>query len=558
MPEGTGTPVAAAPAPAAPSAPSTPSTPATPSASPTPAAPSSVEQTPPAAPPAAAAPVVTDAGTETPIADAPKVPVRSDFSDDAKGIEDFLKARNAYEEANGEIPELVTGDEVTVEKTPEEIAAEEKAKADAEAGKSEEEKAADAAKLEEAKGPETPEALSKLMDATPELKALMEADPKVKGALFAMARQNAQAAPVLKLIPNEAAAKFALETSNEFVGLKTSFTLSDTPEKMRDAASQFIEQFAIVDDKGQPVLDSAGHPTYGEDLGLFTSEIKARDNGARMDGLRERIAAGKYATEEGRDNDEQLLAAYEFIAAAEAADPDELDKPDTSGMTPEAKAYFDKKDAELKAEKERLGLKDKDMNAKQKSAARESFDLKYRETFGANTGRFLGNYLKQKAEAGIAIPQYLLTMTDPKTGVSVFAQQAFQRLNQKLSKTPDVRAHSATLQMNAINDQGLAARLEYSQARIDEYLPGIIDSILEEAGVSLVKESQDKIEARTTKQAGARVEPSGGGPIIPKGASEKQVYEQAKKNVLAKNPNVDGSELMRLALIERDRLETQR
>lgn len=499
----------------------------------------------------------------TPAADAPVTtvttpePKQADFDGD---IEKFLRAHTAWEDAQGNQPELVTGDEVPVaadaadtpaEKTPEEIAAEADAAADKEATPD---------KPAEVEAP-TPEALAALIDADPETKAFIESKPELKGKLFQMARQNAKAAPILDLIPNVEAAKFAVDNANQFVGLKTAFQLSDSPEKMKEAAGQFLEQFQIMDDKGSPVLDAKGQPTYGDDLPLFVNEIKSRDNAVRIADLKERITANQFATEAGKDNAEQMLAAYEFIAANEAAGPDafdQLDKPDTSGMTQEAKAYFERKEAELAAERERLGLKDKDLTKKGITETRTRYDTKYREEFGGGAGEFMANYLKGKEDAGVSIPRYLLQMKDPKSGISVFAQQAFQMLNQKLDKLPNVKAHSATLQMNAVNDQALAARLEYGQSLIDEHLPGIIDDLLKEAGVSMAADAKRVIDAREGKRADARVEPASGLPSSPKHMSDKQMMAEAYKTVDQRFPNIASSDRMQKALQEFNRLESLR
>lgn len=512
----------------------------------------------PAAAPAAPTPETPAPGAATPetpatpaAATAKPEPKQADFDGD---IEKFLRAHNEWEDEQGNQPTIVTGDEVPIEgeaapvteKTPEEIAAEAESKL--------EDPKPETPAAEEAP---TPEALAALFEGSPELKAAIEAHPEAKGKLFAMARQNAKAAPILELIPNVEAAKFAVDNANQFVGLKTAFTLSDSPEKMKDAAGMFLEQFQIVDDKGAPVLDAKGNPTYGEDLPLFTAEIKGRDNAVRVADLKERIAADQFASPDAKDHAEQALAAYEFIAALEAGGGiDALDKPDTSQMTPEAKSYFERKEAELAAERERLGIKDKDLTKKGIAETRARFDTQYREKFGGGAGKFMATYLEGKEKSGVAIPQYLLTMKDPKSGISVFAQQAFQRLNEKLDKLPSVKAHSATLQMNSINDQALNARLEYGQTLIDDYLPGIIDSLLKEAGVSMAQDAKKQIAARDAKRTDARVEPSAGLPTNPKHMSDEQLMAQAYKNVDAKYPNgIDPGKRIEEALKERNRLQ---
>lgn len=502
-----------------------------------------------------AAPATESPTTETPAAK-PERPSRSEFSADAQGIEDFLKANNAYDEANPDGTQLVTGDEIPVvaepaaEKTPEEIAAEADAAADKEVNPD---------KPKEVEAP-TPEALAALIDGNEARKAFLESDPEFKGKIFAIGRENAKLAPFGKMFANVEAGKFALENANQFVGLKTAFQLSDSPEKMKDAAGMFLEQFQIVDDKGQPVLDAKGQPTFGEDLPLFVSEIKNRDTTARIDDIKARIESGQYSTEEGKENDEQLLAAYEFIQAYESADPAELDKPDTSKMDPATKAYFEKKESELAKQREELGLKEKNLSAKQKTEVRERNNLKYKETFGASSGKFMSNYLAQKEKEGVVIPHYMLTMKNPKTGISVFAMTAFDRLNEKLDKLSDVKSSSATLQMNALNDDGLAARVKYGQELIDEHLPGIIDQILSEAGVSIAKDAANKIASRDDKRKDARVEPSGGGTITPKSMSPEQLIAKAKQNVIAnaKGEYIAPGEMIRKTLVERDRLEAQR
>lgn len=463
----------------------------------------------------------------------------------------FLNAHNEWEMKQEGQPELVTGDEVPTDEVADTPAAGADQPAE-DADKPAEEKPGDA-KESEVEAP-TPQALAALIDGNEDRKAFLEGDKEFKGAIFAMGRKIAVAEPILKLIPNEAAAKFAVDTSNQFVTLKTGITLADTPEKMATAAEGFLEQFKLVDDKGAPVLDAKGNQTYGDDLPMFVSEIKRRDNSVRVDDIKSRIEANAYTTPEGKDNDEQLLAAYEFIAAAESADPGDLDKPNLEGLTPEQRAWQEREEKRLKDDREALGLKDKDLNKKQVAQVRETNRTKYTQELGSSAGRFMGNYLKQKEADGIAIPRYLMTMKDPATGVSVFAKLAFDKLNEKLGGLADVKSHSATLEMNAINDAGLQARVKYGQGLVDDHLPGIVDDLLKEAGVSLANDAKDKIAARSNKQADARTEPAAGMPSTPKHMSDEQAMAEAYKTVDTKFPSIDAGSRMEKALQEKNRL----
>jgi len=473
---------------------------------------------------------------------------------DAGGIEQFLKARNAWEEEHPDGTVLTTGDEVI---DPDAPAAEAAAAAEAE-----DKPAAEADKPADAKPAEvdapTPAALAKILEDNPDLKTALEASPEAKGAIWSMARQNAKAAPVLEIFPNVEAAKFAQTNANDFVTLKTAFTLADSPEKIASASDLFLEQFKVVDDKGAPVLDAKGNPTYGDDLELFTNHMTTRNISARIDVLKEKITANQFTTEEGKDNAEQALSALEFgLAYLEAGDADELDKPNLDGLTPEQKAWQEREQKKITDEKERLGIKDKQMSKQQVAAAREANRTEYRKQFGGSVGKYLGNYLKQKEEAGVAIPRLLVTMTD-KSGLSLFAKTALDRLNDKLESMPTVRSNSATFEMNAINEEGLKARLKYGDDLKDEYLPTIIDDLLREAGVTLKDEADDKIASRDARRADARTEPAGGLPSSPRHMSDEQLMKEAYKNVDTKFPGIDGAQRMQKALMERDRLQSGR
>lgn len=550
-------PVATPAAPAAPAAPVTPV--AAPVSTPTPApvstpAPASTPavETPSASPAAPATETATPSEASTPAAAAETktlagkpAPKREDYGRD---IEKFLKDTYAWEEDN-------PGLDPAAPTEPAEATSEEIEEAKPEGEETEADKAENPQKEIEVP---TPEALSRLLEGKPELKAAIEADPEVKGAIYTMARQNAKAAPILEIFPNVEAAKFANEHAGQFVGLKTSFQLADTPEKMAEAAVGFFDQFKVVDEQGKPVLDAAGKPTYGEDLQLFTNLLTQQSYATRVDDLKARIEANAYLNPASRENDEQLLAAYEFIRVAEAGGEQPQDRPDLAGLSPEARAYIERREQELDAEREKLGLKDKALTQKSRTEMRQKYESAYQEKFGGTAGKYIATYLEQKEKDGVNIPHYLLTMTDPKTNIPVFALTAFNKLNEKLASLPQVKMHAANLQMQAITDAGLDARLKYSQEMIDTYLPGIIDGMLREANVSLMADGQKKIQDRNAGRKDARIEPASGSPSAPRAMTDEQMMAKAKVNVADrfKGQYIDPRKRMEEELKEKFRIES--
>ena len=128
-------------------------------------------------------------------------PKQSDFEGD---IVSFLEAHNEWERKQGEYGEAAPAEVPAAEAQP----------------------AAEGEEKPWAPEPEqalTPEALNALAIKSPELQAAFDANPEVKNALFAMARTNAKAAPILEVFPNVESAKFAAEAAGTMVTLRSSF-----------------------------------------------------------------------------------------------------------------------------------------------------------------------------------------------------------------------------------------------------------------------------------------------------------------------------------------------
>ena len=339
--------VAAPPAAAAPSAPAPAAAPSVPASSAPAAAPAAAPVEVPSAQPVAA-PEAGAAAAPAPVAGAE--PKQSDFEGD---IVSFLEAHNEWERKQGEDGEAAPAEVPAAEAAP---AAE---------GEAEAQPAAEGEEKPWAPEPEqalTPEALNALAIKSPELQAAFDANPEVKNALFAMARTNAKAAPILEVFPNVESAKFAAEAAGTMVTLRSSFLEAvDTPEQFPNAYAQFADEFAIKDKDGKAVLDSEGNPTYGDDFHMLNDYVVDTYHDIEIGDLEAQLQAGTFASEDDRERADMALQALKFVKDWKAGKIGTA-KPDLSGLTPEARAYYEQKEAELDAREKALGTKGKEQN----------------------------------------------------------------------------------------------------------------------------------------------------------------------------------------------------
>ncbi len=362
MPEGIAVAAPVAAAPSAPAPATVPSVPATSAPAATPAAaPVEVPSAEPTgtteATPAAAAPAI--AGGE---------PKQTDFEGDIVG---FLEAHNEWERKQ-------SGEKPAAAETPAE-----------EAAPAGEEKPAEEQPAGEEKpwAPEpeqslTPESLSALASKSPELQAAFDASPEVKNAIYAMARTNAKAAPILEVFPNLESAQFAAQQAGTAVNLRSGFLeAADNPEQFPAAFEQFADEFAIKDKDGKPVLDAEGNPTYGDDFHMLNDYIVDTYHDVEIQDLESQIQADKFGSEEQRERADMALQALKFIKDWRKGGGDSA-KPDLSGLSPEARAYYEQKEREISEREAALGQQGKAQNADQRKAERATYEKDVLSTVG--------------------------------------------------------------------------------------------------------------------------------------------------------------------------------
>jgi hypothetical protein len=505
--------------------------------------------------PAPAAPVTPVETTSAPVSTEPAAPVTESAAPAAKpepkqsdfpNPEAFLRAHYEWEDQQtGEtVEEPVVEPEAPA---TEEVATEEKPA----------EEVKETVELPEPEESLTPESLSTLEKETPELKALFDANPEVKGTFYKMARENAKLKPMGEIFPTVESAQFANETANKMVGMRTAFTLAaEDPAKINDAFNMFVDEFRVVDKDGKPVMDEQGNPKLGEDFEVLVNHVVGNYFEGELADIEARLSADKYGSPIAKENDEVLLQAYKLIQASKDASLEDMSRPDLSGVPDEVRKHYEAKEAEIKRREEELKGQQNQKTAEGRKAAREQHETTFRQKYGSEVGKRLADYLNDKITKGVYIPPYVLQTVDPQTKVSVFAKQVFDKFQKKIQGVAHIMQQSAQLQMLAPSEENLNQRLTFHRNLIDTYLPEIID-----AEIRLIqgKEKQAR-DQRSTQRAAAEkvavVEPRGGSAPRPTVLNDEQAFAQAKVNVDKKYEGkfIDQRERTTQYLIEKNRL----
>lgn len=531
------------------------SAPAAPAAAPV-ASPAPVASA-PAAEPAVAAPAVAD-GSPAPVIDAaPAVaaavtapePKQDDYPGD---VVSFLEAHNAWER----------GDEVKPVEGETKPAEAETKPAEPETKPVDEDKPW-------APEPEvslTPESLNALAQKSPELQAAINASPEVKQALFAMARINAKAAPILELLPNVEAAKFAVQASNTFVDIRTNFLEAvDNPESFPNAYARFADEFAIKDKDGKPVLDDQGYPQYEEDFHMLNDHVVDTYHAIEMEDLEAQVQANQFASDDAREQASMALEAFKFIKAWKAGEKG-IPKPDLSNLSPEAKAYYEQKEREIEQREAALGGKEKKQTAEQRQAERATYETNVAKKVGASVGARLKAMIADDEKAGVFLPSYITQAKDPETGISMFAKTLVDEFEEATYGRTDRATGKVIGGVAYIRDQArmLRNRLPSADAELARvnFVNGLVEDFLPAIYNKNKRELQNKDRADRERRQGsvavrdkmAEREPAGGAAPQPKALDAQSAMKEAYAWVDKTFPDLEGSQRLEKALIKKNEL----
>lgn len=389
------------------------------------------------------------------------------------------------------------------------------------------------------------------MQKKPEFGKLLEADPELKGPIFAMARDLATAKPVMEIFPTVGDAQFAQQHAQELVGLKTlSMRAVDRPESVPELLGAFDSQFAVVDKDGKPVLDAQGKPTYAADRKVFQDALVGRDLAGykdtmapQIEQLKAKLGSGVYPNAAAKALDEKKLSNLEYAQLAlQVVDqirsgewfqdaPPEI----PADASAEFKQWAEQERARLDEEKKKIAGDKQGANAEQRAQQRQVFQGNVRGDMGTVTGTVIGQKLREIVDSGVYIPEFYLQEKfrgpdGKETNTAAIAARIFQQFEAELMKPGSRTLMEITgHELLPENDQTRGIRKDWYARKAAEIVPRLVQAEVDRIQ-GLVKVDLEKQKGRTAERNGAaQPEPHSAGSGLPQGASEQQLRSQAEE-----------------------------
>lgn len=530
---------APSPAPAAPStpAPSAPVSAPAPVAAPSaaPAAPESQPAT-PAEPGSPAAPLAPAAPYDPKTAPAP--PNATDYPNTTDGQAEFATQMTRWhrEHPDGVVKPAEAAPDAP--KTPEEQALADAAPAEAPKPAAAPEVAA------------TPQAIAEFLKEDAALNAALEGNPKAKGAMFKMARDLAEVAPIRAIFPTEGDAKFADEYSTRMVGLKTAaMRMIESPDNAPAFLEMYDSQFARVNADGTPVLEN-GKPVYDADRestigAIFNREVQnyTQQFMSEMADLKTKLG-GNYPNDAARNADQKRLEALEYAqinldvikSIRDGSFFEEGPPEPAADATPEQKAWFDQQKAELDRKRQELDDKQKGASKEERTAAAEQFKTAVRNDMGASVGSIIGTTLKAVTDSGVYIPEFYMQekYVDPTSGketnTSALLARVFFQFENDLMR-PGSRTLMDTVQHELLpqNDQTRQIRKDWYARKAAEMVPTLVQKEVDRIQGLVQLDQKKQAEMLLERNRVAQPEPNTGGSQLPQGASREQILSAAEE-----------------------------
>jgi hypothetical protein len=413
-------------------------------------------------------------------------------------------------------------------------------------------------------GDVTPQSLAEMMTAKPALKDFFEANPDVNGPIFNMARENAKLKSIAELVPSRADAEFMADHSAALVGLKTAAMRAvDDPAMVPEVLKQFDQQFAYVNDKGEPVLTPDGKPSYAPDHKVFTNAIMDREvkgyidrYQSEFDGLKNKVngvypSAQAKALDEARlENLDYAITALKVLDQIRSGEFFQEEAPQLpADATPEMRDYFERQKADLKRQRDELENRTNGQKTEARQRERTEFRAQVNADKGSIAGRIIGEQIKQAIDSGVYIPEFYLQEkardnNGNELNVSALAARIYDQFEKTLTR-PGSRSLMtvAEHEMLPVGQQSREIRSAWHKERASEIIPELV-----KAEIQRIQGLVEKDRAKQGNLAEARRNATGPEPVsaagsnnLPSPMSESQLRSKAEEIAKTRDGWADAS-----------------
>jgi hypothetical protein len=334
----------------------------------------------------------------------------------------------------------------------------------------------------------TPQALNDLIKGDDALKAALEANPAAKGQLFKMAREHAELSQFKGIFPTADSAKFARDTANRTVSLRSQFEMADTPEGMAKAFDAFAQEFAVVGADGKQVVDESGQPVFADDLYGLSEHIVSRYADATLSEVEQRLQANQYASEAERQRDEDMKIAIDIIKGDLNPQDESKTDPDLSGLTPDVRAQVQSRLDEAKRIEAENTAKAAGAGKQSRAELRKSGNQEFFKNAASRMWPQVDKIVEKLRSAGAVIPDWQLNTPLPGTNISAFKNEVGSKIEQFIKADPYAANHMAQLELQYLAnptpenvqqrvahfDQILQSRDESGRSLLNRIVSGIV------------------------------------------------------------------------------------
>ena len=337
----------------------------------------------------------------------------------------------------------------------------------------------------------------------------------------------------------------ALAADNRVVSIKSAFEGAvENPATIGDAVTALLDEFLIVDDKGNPLLDADGERQYGEDAKLMADYFADAKYDAMTGELKEAIASGKL-NEHQKQNYEAALQAWEYLKKFNATSDFERGLPDEDQMDEGTRNWVNQERQRIKEEQERLDGNQRTQQTAEQKAAQATYSKANKVNAAKHFGGEMDKLVKATLDSGAYIPEFLLKEIDPVTKVNTFVYGIYDRFmmdtigwseRQKRyipgKGIPRLKEQYLRLSAAKPSEANQNAMSEFFGKTVADHLPKIYNARLKE--IQAYSRSERNSAAGKTSAARSHVAPevAGGSAGRPNGMlTEQQASKQAATEI---------------------------